>query len=94
MLTDEEFKAAKRELLSGLTGKERKAAAWWIDCLHKAGVPIQARHGRFPGPRDIVELRERLADEPEVLQVFEESYQLSKAEFNERLHAAGCATIQ
>jgi hypothetical protein len=63
MLTDEEFKAAKRELLSGLKGKERRAQAWWIDCLYKAGVPIYAHFGRYPGPRDIAELRERLADD-------------------------------
>jgi hypothetical protein len=93
MMTDKEFKTMKRELLrgSGLSSNSsaRKNLAHWIDCLHKVGAPIWARYGRYPGPYDIDELRERLVDDPDLLAVFEDSYRISKAEVDARMRAAG-----
>ena len=83
MTKDREINTAIRAL--GLRGRERQATEWWMTCLRRAGRSIWCHWGRFPGPYDIKELRERLTDDPELLDVFEESYALSCAEFQARL---------
>ena len=78
-----------REVLSGLKGTERAAAKWWCECLVKADLPVWTRFGRFPGPLDIIELRERFAEfDPELLEVFEESHRISRAELAARFDRA------
>jgi hypothetical protein len=92
-------KAQIREVLSGLKGKERAAAKWWCECLAKADLPVWTRFGRYPGPHDIIELRARFADsDPELLEVFEESHRISRAEFEARFAARptadGCGAVR
>jgi hypothetical protein len=83
---DRKFTAQLRELLAGLKGKEREATKWWATCLHQAGLPIWARFGRFPGPHDMTDLRQRLAEsDPELIEAFEASYAASCAELQARM---------
>lgn len=81
-------KRLKADLLWGLTGKARAAQKHWMDVLERAGLPVSTQWGRSIGPRDIVELQERLADDPETLQVLEEAHRHSTAEFFLRLQPA------
>jgi hypothetical protein len=79
-------KAQIRDVLTGLRGQERVSAKWWCACLAKAGLPVWARFGVFPGPRDMAELRQRFEhSDPELLSAFEASYRISCAEFEARL---------
>jgi hypothetical protein len=78
----------KRELLHGLSGRERAAQKSWMAVLEKAGLLLWTRFG--VGPRDITRLRERLAGDP-VLEIFEDAYQASAAEFRGRLPHGGLA---
>jgi hypothetical protein len=87
--TDLETKRIKRDLLNGLRGRDRKAQIWWMDALERAGLPVWLRFGRAIGPYDITELRERLAGDPELLEVFEEAHRASRAEVAARCAAAG-----
>ena len=69
----------KRDLLQGLRGPARKAQIQWMDVLERAGLPVWLRYGYAIGPRDIAELRERLADDPELLEVLEDAYRANRA---------------
>jgi hypothetical protein len=83
---DLSVKAQIRDVLSGLRGQERAAAKWWCECLAKAGLPVWARFGIFPGPYDIAEVRRRFEHhDPELLSAFEASYRISCGEFQARL---------
>ena len=84
-MTDRDLKAGLREILHGLKGEERKAAKWWATCLHRAGLPYWYRSQRCISARQITDLRERLVDDPELLDVFEDAYREGSLELMGRL---------
>jgi hypothetical protein len=76
--------AEDREIKSYLRqfkGRQRAAMELWVACCRKAGLPWWMRPDRGIGPHDIRELRERLADDPATLDVFEDAYRLGCVEW-------------
>jgi hypothetical protein len=84
-ISDKEFKRCQRDMTHGLKGEVRRGQLLWMQALRKVGAPVWARYGSYPGPREIVELRDQLADDPDLLGIFEESFRQGSIEFAARL---------